>query len=170
MATPAQPATDASGWVEHTAEILRRAGHRSSAPRMAVVETLGRHDCLLTAREISDRLRTEGRDVGVATVYRALELLEGLGLLHRLETGEGTARFEPAHPSGEHHHHLVCDRCGKVLAFEDEDLERSIGRLARRLDFRVDGHDVVLRGACEACASVSAPASAGPSRPHSLGS
>jgi Fur family transcriptional regulator, ferric uptake regulator len=138
-------------WVEHTTETLRRAGHRSSAPRMAVVETIGRHDCVLTAREISERLRAEGRDVGGATVYRALELLEGLGLLHRLETGEGTARFEPAHPSGEHHHHLVCADCGQVTAFEDEALERSIDRLARRLDFQVEGHEVLLRGTCEDC-------------------
>jgi Fur family ferric uptake transcriptional regulator len=145
-------ASEAPDWVEHTTETLRRAGHRSSAPRMAVVETIGRHDCVLTAREISERLRGEGRDVGVATVYRALELLEGLGLLHRLETGEGTARFEPAHPGGEHHHHLVCARCGRVTAFEDQALERSIDRLAARLDFRVEGHDVLLRGTCEDCA------------------
>ncbi len=138
-------------WVEHTAEALRRAGHRSSGPRMAVVETLGRHDCVLTAREIADRLRSEGRDVGVATVYRALELLEGLGLLHRLDTGEGPARYEPAHPTGEHHHHLVCDRCGRVAAFEDQGVERSLAQLARRLEFRVESHDVVLRGACVAC-------------------
>lgn len=140
-------------WVEHTAEALRRAGHRSSAPRMAVVETLGSHDCVLTAGEIADRLRSEGRDVGVATVYRALELLEGLGLLHRLETGEGPTRYEPAHPTGEHHHHLVCDLCGRVAAFEDQGVERSLARLARRLEFRVESHDVVLRGRCVACAT-----------------
>lgn len=138
-------------WVEHTAQALREAGYRSSAPRMAVVEVLGRHGCLQTSREIADRLRSEGRDVGVATVYRALELLEGLGLLHRLETGEGPARYEPAHPSGEHHHHLVCERCGRVVAFEDPGVERSMNRLARQLDFEVEGHDVVLRGKCPTC-------------------
>lgn len=144
--------TGTSGdWVEHTAETLREAGYRSSGPRMAVVETLGRHGCLQTSAEIADRLRSEGRDVGVATVYRALELLEGLGLLHRLETGEGPARYEPAHPSGEHHHHLVCERCGRVIAFEDQGVERSMGRLARRLDFLVEGHDIVLRGKCTTC-------------------
>lgn len=156
MVTQAAPATDMEGWVEHAAEALRRAGHRSSAPRMAVVETLGRHECVLTAREIADRLRSEGRDVGVATVYRALELLEGLGLLHRLETGEGPTRYEPAHPTGEHHHHLVCERCGRVSPFEDQGVERSLGKLARRLDFRVEGHDVVLRGKCVACVAAGA--------------
>ncbi|MDQ4072049.1 MAG: transcriptional repressor [Actinomycetota bacterium] len=158
MAAPEAFAESPQSWVEHTAEALRRAGHRSSGPRMAVVETLGRHDCLLTAREIADRLRSEGRDVGVATVYRALELLEGLGLLHRLETGEGPTRYEPAHPTGEHHHHLVCGRCGRVAAFEDQGVERSLASLARRLEFRVEGHDVVLRGTCVACATATAGA------------
>ncbi|MBA3422030.1 MAG: transcriptional repressor [Thermoleophilaceae bacterium] len=155
MATQAAIPTSTQSWVEHTADALRRAGYRSSGPRMAVVETLGRHDCVLTAGEIADRLRSEGRDVGVATVYRALELLEGLGLLHRLETGEGPTRYEPAHPTGEHHHHLLCERCGHVSAFEDQGVERSLGRLARRLDFRVEGHDLVLRGQCAVCAAES---------------
>ena len=158
MAAPEAFAQSPQSWVEHTAEALRRAGHRSSGPRMAVVETLGRHNCLLTAREIADRLRSEGRDVGVATVYRALELLEGLGLLHRLETGEGPTRYEPAHPTGEHHHHLVCGRCGRVAAFEDQGVERSLASLARRLEFRVEGHDVVLRGTCVTCVTASAGA------------
>jgi Fur family ferric uptake transcriptional regulator len=137
-------------WSGHAEAALRDAGHRSSGPRMAIVDMLGRHGCLLTAREIADRLRAEGRDIGVATVYRSLEVLEGLGLLHRVER-EGVSLYEPAHPSGEHHHHLICDRCGRVSAFEDAGLERSIQRMARRLAFRVEGHDVALRGTCAAC-------------------
>lgn len=142
-----------SDWSAHAESALRRAGYRSSAPRMAIVETLANHGCLLTARDIADRLRSEGRDIGVATVYRSLELLEGLGLLHRLDTGEGPSRYEPAHPSGEHHHHLICNRCGRVSAFEDAGLERSVQKMARRLTFRVEGHDVALRGTCTACLS-----------------
>ena len=127
---------------------------------MAIVATLAGHGCLLTAREIADRLRTEGRDIGAATVYRSLELLEGLGLLHRVER-EGVSRYEPAHPSGEHHHHLICDRCGRVSAFEDAGLERSVQRMARRLAFRVEGHDVALRGTCAACLAEQGHAAAG---------
>jgi Fur family transcriptional regulator, ferric uptake regulator len=154
-------ASTKDAWVEHTTEALRRAGYRSSAPRMAVVETLGRHGCLQTSREIADGLRSEGRDVGVATVYRALELLDGLGLLHRLETGEGPARYEPAHPSGEHHHHLICNDCGRVSAFEDVALERAVEKMARRLTFRVEGHEVALRGTCAACLAEAGHAAAG---------
>ncbi|MDQ3240459.1 MAG: transcriptional repressor [Actinomycetota bacterium] len=148
-------------WSGHAEAALRDAGHRSSGPRMAIVDTLGRHGCLLTAREIADRLRAEGRDIGVATVYRSLELLEGLGLLHRVDTGEGVSRYEPAHPSGEHHHHLICNRCGRVSAFEDAGLERSVQRMARRLTFRVEGHDVALRGTCAACLAEQGHAAAG---------
>ena len=152
--TEQKVAATPGGWADHADAALRRAGHRSSEPRAAVIRTLARHGCLLTAREISDRLREDGRDVGVATVYRSLDVLEGLGLLHRLDTGEGPSRYEPAHPSGEHHHHLICNRCGRVSAFEDPALERSVHRMAGRLAFRVEGHDVSLRGTCEACLGI----------------
>jgi Fur family transcriptional regulator, ferric uptake regulator len=151
MATERTGGPARADWVEHTERTLREAGHRSSAPRMAVVELLGRQACVLTAREISDALRAEGRDVGIATVYRALELLDELGLVQRLAVGEGPALYEPADPSGDHHHHLVCDRCGQVSAFADEQLERAIEDVARRLEHRVGGHEVVLRGACATC-------------------
>jgi Fur family ferric uptake transcriptional regulator len=108
---------------------------------------------VLSAREIADELRAGGREVGVATVYRTLELLEGMRLLQRLDVGDGSARYEPALPDGGHHHHPhVCDSCGKVTPFEDPKLERAIHDLGDRVDYRVAGHDVVLRGDCPACA------------------
>ena len=153
MAAQHSFAPQEADWIEHAEAAMRRAGHRSSAPRTAIVETLGSHGCLLTAREIAERLSEKGRDIGVATVYRSLELLAGLGLVHRVETGEGTTRYEPAHPSGEHHHHLICNLCGRVSAFEDPALERSLEKMERRLRFRVESHDVALRGTCVACLS-----------------
>ena len=139
-------------WLASTRERLEDAGHRPSAPRLAIIELLGSESCCLTAREITDRLRGEGRNVGAATVYRAFELLHSLGVVQRLDTGERFARYEAADPSGEHHHHLLCARCGRVSPFEDERLERAIDDLAERLSYRVEGHDVVLRGACPTCA------------------
>jgi Fur family transcriptional regulator, ferric uptake regulator len=137
-------------WAEHAREELSRAGHRSGGARTAVLDLIARQDCCLTAQEIFDALRADGRDAGIASVYRALELLTRMGLLRRVELTEA-AGYEPALPGGEHHHHVVCERCGKVSAFEDDALERAIDRLAGRLDFEVGGHDVVLRGACEDC-------------------
>ncbi len=144
----------AAAWVERAEDQLREAGHRASAPRRAVLELIGDQECVLTAREIADELRAGGREVGVATVYRTLELLEEMRLVQRLDTGGGSARYEPAMPDGEHHHHhLVCDSCGRVTPFFDDRLERAIHDLGERLDYRVAGHDVVMRGICPRCSA-----------------
>ena len=139
-------------WADATIASLQAKGHRNSGARRAVVELLGRQDCCLTAQEIFDQLRAEGRRVGIASVYRVLEQLAALKLVSRLEVGDGTARYETAHPSGEHHHHLVCDSCGRVTPFEDAELERALHKVEGRTGYSVAGHDVVLRGACRDCA------------------
>jgi Fur family ferric uptake transcriptional regulator len=138
-------------WIEHAQERLAQAGFRRGGARRAVIDLLGRQACALTALEIDERLRTEGRAVGRASVYRALEQLTELRLVARLEVGQDAARYEAVHPSGEHHHHLVCDRCGRITPFEDRGLETAIDRLSRRVRFHVGDHDVVLHGACEKC-------------------
>ena len=140
-------------WVGHAQRELEREGYRLSGPRSAVVATLDDLGCSVTAKEIADRLRERGEDVGVASIYRTLDLLDKLRLARRVDAAEGVARYEPLNPSGEHHHHIVCDSCGQVTAFEDPDLERAIDRLAGRVDYSIDGHDVTLRGECPACRS-----------------
>lgn len=147
------PSPPADAWIERAEEALRVAGHRASSPRSAILELVGRQSCVLSAREIADELRRSKREVGVATVYRTLELLESLRLVQRLDVGGVSARYEPALPGGEHHHHhLVCDECGRVTPFEDARLERAIDELGRRLDYAVGDHDVILRGSCPRCA------------------
>jgi Fur family transcriptional regulator, ferric uptake regulator len=142
-----------SSWAEATIESLRSKGHRSGGARLAVVELLGRQQCCLTAQEIFDALRAEGRQVGIASVYRVLEQLTKDGFVQRIDIGAGTSRFEPIHAGGEHHHHhLVCDACGKVEAFADDELERALRQVEGKTDYSVAGHDVVLRGACNDCA------------------
>jgi Fur family transcriptional regulator, ferric uptake regulator len=132
--------------------VLRARGSRNGGARRAVIELLGRQQCCLTAQEIFDRLRTEGRRVGTASVYRALEQLTKDGFVQRVDLGAGSSRYEPIHSGGEHHHHhLVCDDCGRVDAFADEELERALHKVAGKTGYSL-GHDVVLRGACEECA------------------
>jgi Fur family transcriptional regulator, ferric uptake regulator len=146
------PATGTSAWTERTLAALRSKGHRDGGARRAVIELLGRQHCCLTAQEIFDRLRGEGRAVGIASVYRALEQLSRDGYLQRIDLGSGTTRFEPIHAGGEHHHHVVCDECGKVEAFADPELEHALHQVESRTGYAVAGHDVVLRGVCAACA------------------
>ena len=132
---------------------MGEAGQRTGGARSAVVDLLADQDCCLSAQEIADRLRSRGNRVGTASVYRALDLLRGIGLVQRIEVGEGGARYEPVIPGGEHHHHVLCDSCGRLSAFEDEGLERAIARLAKRLRHEVSGHDVLIHGRCARCES-----------------
>lgn len=140
-----------AAWAAHATGQIADAGHRSGGARTAVIESLAAQTCCRSAQEIFDQLRGDGRRVGIASVYRVLDLLVSLGLVQRLDLGGGTSRYEPALPGGEHHHHLVCVDCGEVRPFEDDRLERALEATATLSDFTVDGHDVVLRGRCPEC-------------------
>jgi Fur family transcriptional regulator, ferric uptake regulator len=140
-------------WEERALERLQSAGHRRGGARTAVIEALARHDCAVTALDLEEELR--GRDVGVgrASIYRALEQLEGLGLVQRIEVCRGTAGFERVDPTGHHHHHAICRDCGRMVPFEDSSLEKALEQVAGTMSFDVTEHDVVLRGTCERCAN-----------------
>jgi len=134
-------------WTDRALGELTDAGFRSGGGRRKVVELLGRQECALTALDIDRRLHGVGR----ATVYRALEQLEGLGLIQRVDVGGEATGYERIDPEGHHHHHIVCEQCGRVIAFEDDRLERAITALAKRPDFSVSSHEVTLRGECASC-------------------
>jgi len=138
-------------WTQHALTKLSEAGYRRGRSRTAVVQILGRQECAVSARDIDDALRGTGQSIGRASVYRTLETLAELKLVQRLDLGSGEKRYEPHRPGGDHHHHLVCDHCGHVQPFEDHDLEAALEKLAGRVDYAVDEHDVVLHGACEDC-------------------
>ncbi len=140
-------------WSDHALEQLSSAGYRRGGARQAVIELLDEQFCALSALAIEDELRArEGRRVGRASIYRVLDELVTLGLLSRVDVGDGVARYEPQRPhSGEHHHHLVCDGCGRLEPFQDAALERAIHGLAARVAFDVSDHDVTLHGNCADC-------------------
>jgi len=132
-------------WLDHAQQQMTEAGRRSGAARTAVLTLLANEgQCLLTAQEITDRLRRAGAG-STASVYRIIDDLHQLGLLHRFDGGDGVARYEIADPE-HHHHHLVDDRSGRVEPFTDERLERAIHDVADRLGVELTGHDVILRG------------------------
>ncbi len=137
-------------WAAGAASRLADAGYRRGGARQAVIELLAAQRCALSALEIEEALRGSARGVARASVYRVLDELEALKLVSRIEVGQGIARYEPH--GAHHHHHLVCDDCGTVVPFEDEELERTIDRVARRVAFDVAEHDIVLRGSCADCA------------------
>lgn len=147
----AEPTAD---WATRASGLLAEAGYRRGGARDAVIELLAAQPCALSALEIEEALRETPRQVARASVYRVLDELDQLKLVSRIEVGQGITRYEAAHPHGEHHHHhLVCNACGEVIPFEDEELERTIARVARRVDFDVAEHDIVLHGSCARCAA-----------------
>lgn len=134
-------------WTEQASRRLDEAGFRSGGSRRQVIELLGGERCALTALDIDRRLEGVGR----ATVYRTLDQLERLHLVQRVEIGGDAAGYERLDPDA-HHHHLVCEECGRLVPFASEELEAAIVAVGRRSDFAVAAHDVVLRGTCAGCA------------------
>ena len=144
---------DGQCWAERATEALAEAGYRRGGARASLIQLLDDQRCALSAAEMEEALSTTAtRPVARASIYRILEELEALRLVTRVEVGQGLARFE-AHRSEGHHHHMVCDACGVVIPFEDEELERSIQRLASKVTFTVAEHDVVLHGSCAECSA-----------------
>jgi Fur family ferric uptake transcriptional regulator len=142
------------GWYEQATRALSRAGYRRGGARQAVLVLLDEQPCARSAIEIEDLLRRRApatRAVSRASIYRILDQLEALGLVTRLEVGQGVVRFEAVRDGSGHHHHLICDVCGTLTPFTDPELERAIDRLSQRVALRVSEHEVVLHGSCSDC-------------------
>ena len=95
-------------------------------------------------------LNRSGLPVSRATLYRTLPRLEEAGLVHKVEVGDGQARYEPM--VGRHHHdHMVCLGCGRILEFESREIERLQEDVCRKKRFRMTDHTHQIRGYCAKC-------------------
>ena len=140
-------------WATRTQEALAAQGHRRSAARRVVVELLAARDCCVTAPELFEAAGAAGHPVGIASVYRVLDLLTERGFVQKLDLGGQHARYEKVDLEREHHHHLVCNECGRVQTFADDKLEAALRRIEDETRFSVESHDVLLRGSCADCRS-----------------
>jgi Fur family ferric uptake transcriptional regulator len=93
-------------------------------------------------------------DVGRATVFRTVKLLQELDVVCRVPLEDGTVRYQIG--EGGHHHHLVCRSCGSVTEFSDAALDHRIDGQARAAAFSLEGHSVELYGVCATCAQSAA--------------
>ncbi len=142
-------------WVASATEILQASGRRAGGARSEVIAALAKETCAVSAEQIEHAVQRSGKRVGRASIYRALEALDQVGLVQRVDLGEGGARWErvgadPHH----HHHHLLCRKCCEVVPFEDEGLELELHRLGDRSGFTIETHDVTLHGLCSKCAKL----------------
>jgi Fur family ferric uptake transcriptional regulator len=104
----------------------------------------------LSIEEIRRRLTAQGQRIGTATVYRTVQLLVDSGLVREHDFGEGFKRYEPM-PTQAHHEHLICQRCGRVVEFSNERLERMLPIIADEHSFQHERHRVQIFGVCRDC-------------------
>lgn len=140
---------------EQFKDLLRTNGLKVTYQRIAILEVLsnrpGEH---LTAEEIYDLVKAEYPDIGLATVYRTIQLLSDLNLIDKLNLDDGYVRYEIGRKNCEechHHHHLICLECGNIYAFQDDLLENLEERIKETLGFEVEDHEVKLYGHCKEC-------------------
>ncbi len=137
---------------------LGREVCRWTLPRQAILDLLSHTPGHLTAKNIYSALHKSHPGLGLTTVYRTLDLLVRSGLVNRFSFGSGEARYEfnPAEKK-EHHHHLICTGCGKIINYRDfveEELElvkRTEASLAQKHKFVIQDHNIEFYGLCAKC-------------------
>lgn len=129
---------------------VRREGLKQSRQRNTVLEVFLTASGHLSVDEITARVRARDPDIGQTTVYRTMKLLAECGLATAQRFGDRGTRYERRSIDG-HHDHLVCDACGAIEEFEDEDVEEWQRAIARRHGFALEAHRFELHGVCARC-------------------
>ena len=135
--------------VEEWLEQLQRSGYRLTAPRKAVVEALANSQRGLNATEIFDLAREIYPTLGLVSVYRTLEYLEGLGLIQRVHHPDACQAFIAGFTG--HQHLLICQKCGNTAFFEGDNLEPLFERVAAESGYQIADHWLQLFGLCTEC-------------------
>ena len=125
--------------------VLEDGGYRITAPRRSVIAALGRKDEGFTAEELCDELT----DVGRATVYRTIKLLQKAGVICKLAMPDGAPKYSLARI--EHHHHTVCVKCSAVGEFRHATIERLLRAVGREISGEIVGHRLEVFTVCGVC-------------------
>lgn len=110
----------------------------------------------LSAEDVYQLVREKYPDIGLATVYRTLDLLAELNIVQRMNFGDGRHRYELSEGISHHHHHLICNQCGQVYEFGEDLLDALEETIARQSGFRILDHEVKFFGICAQCQAKSA--------------
>lgn len=135
---------------------LKGKGYKLTPQRRAVLDIIisneGKH---LTAEELYDLVKIECPEIGLATVYRTVLLLEELGVVCRLDLNDdGCSRYELVHEDENHqHHHLICTNCGKVIEVEGDLLGSLEHAIEKKYEFKIKNHSVKFYGLCSECSN-----------------
>lgn len=136
---------------ERFREYLVRQGLKSTRQREVILDEFLASGSHLSTEELYLSLRPKHPGIGYATVYRTLKLFAECGLAEQRHFGDGQTRYEQA-SSDEHHDHLICTACGRIIEFGDEAIERLQEKVARTHGFHIQNHRLEIYGCCADCA------------------
>jgi len=132
------------------ASILRKNGYRLTPQRRAILTVIALSNEFLTPATLFTKVGKSHPGIGLVTIYRTLEILVNLRLVCIVHTGDNSPGYIMRRPS-EHHHHLVCSKCGSVVDFVDCDLRELEMNLTARTGFTIDSHLLEFSGCCLNC-------------------
>ena len=132
---------------------LYERGYKMTPQRKEILQIFVEHPEHLSAEDVYSLLHEKESEIGLATVYRALDLLSKLGILVQIDFGDGCARYElnTADPNVHHHHHLICLNCKKVIEFDEDLLDELEEVISRKSGFKIINHEVKFFGYCKDC-------------------
>lgn len=148
--------------MDQTSRIVKaflEAGYQATPNRRLMAELVATTDGHFSAADLLDRARQRRAKVGRASIFRGLELLTALRVVERLDLPDRSHAYVLCDPD-EHHHHLVCSRCGRSVDVADGELARLVDEIGRRHGYRIETHRLELFGLCPACAGAGEAADA----------
>lgn len=127
---------------------------RNTKQRSLLLECFNKNkDRHLTVEELYDIAKSKDNNIGIATIYRNVKLLEEQGVIKKIELPDFLIAYEMCAFNSEHsHHHLICRKCGKILDFEEDLLETIEKKIKDTKDFSITDHRVIFYGYCKICA------------------
>ena len=129
---------------------LRQNGYKVTPQRQTIIGVITGLQEHLTPAAIHEKVLHEDPSIGLVTIYRTIEILTELGFICEMHTGGSCRSYLMRRPS-EHHHHLICSDCGKVIDFTDCNLDKLEHRLAQENNFKISSHLLEILGQCRHC-------------------
>lgn len=130
---------------------MARKGLRSTAQRRLIIDTFFEAASHMTIEDLLAEVRARDKGIGYATVYRTLKLLAECGVASERRFGDGLSRYELSDDATTHHDHLICVSCGKIIEFEEPQIEELQEKIAVRYGFVVTSHKHEMYGVCAEC-------------------
>jgi len=137
---------------EQLKEKMKEKGCKLTPQRRSVLDTIieneGRH---LSAEEIYELVKRKCPEIGLATVYRTMQMFEEIGIVYKQNFEDGRSRYEICSGDDHQHHHLVCQVCNKVIEVNEDLLEQLEEQISKKYNFTITNHTVKFIGFCNDC-------------------